>query len=82
MPSALDDSSRPACWLAWSPRERARAGPGLDAAESGRQDHPDVKKFGKETDFKCVVQPKELSPACAGYTIGIVLPVTGSVAAI
>lgn len=43
---------------------------------------PDVKKFGKKTDFKRVAQPEELSPACAGYTIGIVLPVTGSVAAI
>jgi len=51
---------------------------------------PDVKKFGKETDFKRVAQPEELSPAyvflaspvCAGYITGIVLPVTGSVAAI
>ncbi len=50
----------------------------------------DVKKFGKETDFKRVAQPEELSPAyvflaspvCAGYITGIVLPVTGSVAAI
>jgi NAD(P)-dependent dehydrogenase (short-subunit alcohol dehydrogenase family) len=50
----------------------------------------DVKKFGKETDFKRVAQPEELSPAyvflaspvCAGYVTGIVLPVTGSVAAI
>jgi len=51
---------------------------------------PDVKKFGKETDFKRVAQPEELSPAyvflaspvCAGYITGVVLPVTGSVAAI
>jgi NAD(P)-dependent dehydrogenase (short-subunit alcohol dehydrogenase family) len=50
----------------------------------------DVRKFGKETDFKRVAQPEELSPAyvflaspvCAGYITGIVLPVTGSVAAI
>ncbi len=49
-----------------------------------------VKKFGKETDFKRVAQPEELAPAyvflaapvCAGYITGIVLPVTGSVAAI
>ncbi|RYF32441.1 MAG: SDR family oxidoreductase [Comamonadaceae bacterium] len=50
----------------------------------------DVKKFGKETDFKRVAQPEELAPAyvflaapvCAGYITGIVLPVTGSVTAI
>lgn len=50
----------------------------------------DVRKFGKETDFKRVAQPEELSPAfvflaapvCAGYITGIVLPVTGNVAAI
>ncbi|XPG48813.1 SDR family oxidoreductase (plasmid) [Variovorax sp. KK3] len=50
----------------------------------------DVRKFGKETDFKRVAQPEELSPAfvflaapsCAGYITGIVLPVTGSVTAI
>ncbi|MDM0035918.1 SDR family oxidoreductase [Variovorax sp. J22P271] len=50
----------------------------------------DVKQFGKETDFKRVAQPEELSPAfvflaapsCAGYITGIVLPVTGNVAAI
>ena len=50
----------------------------------------DVRKFGKETDFKRVAQPEELSPAyvflaspvCAGYITGVILPVTGSVAAI
>ncbi len=50
----------------------------------------DVKKFGKETAFKRVAQPEELSPAyvflaspvCASYITGIVLPVTGDVGAI
>ena len=49
----------------------------------------DVRKFGKETDFKRVAQPEELSPAyvflaspvCSGYITGIVLPVTGSIGA-
>ncbi len=50
----------------------------------------DVKKFGKDTAFKRVAQPEELSPAyvflaspvCASYITGIVLPVTGDVGAI
>jgi len=50
----------------------------------------DVKKFGRETAFKRVAQPEELSPAyvflaapvCASYITGIVLPVTGDVGAI
>ena len=50
----------------------------------------DVKKFGKETAFKRVAQPEELSPAyvflaspvCSSYITGIVLPVTGDVGAI
>ncbi|RYF72142.1 MAG: SDR family oxidoreductase [Comamonadaceae bacterium] len=50
----------------------------------------DVEVFGRETAFKRVAQPEELSPAyvflaspaCAGYITGIVLPVTGDVAAI
>jgi len=50
----------------------------------------DVKKFGRETAFKRVAQPEELSPAyvflaspaCASYITGIVLPVTGDIGAI
>ena len=50
----------------------------------------DVKKFGRETAFKRVAQPEELSPAyvflaspaCSSYITGIVLPVTGDVGAI
>ncbi|MEJ8854959.1 SDR family oxidoreductase [Variovorax robiniae] len=50
----------------------------------------DVKKFGRDTVFKRVAQPEELSPAyvflaspvCASYITGIVLPVTGRVGAI
>jgi NAD(P)-dependent dehydrogenase (short-subunit alcohol dehydrogenase family) len=50
----------------------------------------DVKTFGKDTAFKRVAQPEELSPAyvflaspvCASYITGIVLPVTGDVGAI
>ncbi len=46
----------------------------------------DVRKFGKETDFKRVAQPEELSPAyvflASPVCAGIVLPVTGSVTAI
>ncbi|MET0542603.1 MAG: SDR family oxidoreductase [Variovorax sp.] len=50
----------------------------------------DVRKFGRETAFKRVAQPEELSPAyvflaspvCASYITGIVLPVTGDVGAI
>ncbi|MEJ8859776.1 SDR family oxidoreductase [Variovorax robiniae] len=50
----------------------------------------DVKKFGRDTAFKRVAQPEELSPAyvflaspvCASYITGIVLPVTGDVGAI
>lgn len=50
----------------------------------------DVKKFGKDTAFKRVAQPEELSPAyvflaspvCSSYITGIVLPVTGDVGAI
>jgi NAD(P)-dependent dehydrogenase (short-subunit alcohol dehydrogenase family) len=50
----------------------------------------DVKKFGKDTIFKRVAQPEELSPAyvflaapaCASFITGIVLPVTGQVGAI
>ncbi|MEJ8827180.1 SDR family oxidoreductase [Variovorax humicola] len=50
----------------------------------------DVKKFGRDTAFKRVAQPEELSPAyvflaspvCASYITGIVLPVTGKVGAI
>ena len=48
-----------------------------------------VAKFGQSTDMKRPAQPEELSPAyvflasptCASYITGIVLPVTGSVAA-
>ncbi|RYY90223.1 MAG: SDR family oxidoreductase, partial [Comamonadaceae bacterium] len=40
-----------------------------------------VAEFGKSTDFKRPAQPEELSPACASYITGIVLPVTGSVGA-
>ncbi|RZI69974.1 MAG: SDR family oxidoreductase [Pseudomonas sp.] len=50
----------------------------------------DVAKFGRETAFKRVAQPEELSPAyvflaspvCASYITGIVLPVTGDIGAI
>lgn len=49
-----------------------------------------VAEFGKNSDMKRPAQPEELSPAyvflaspaCASYITGIVLPVTGSVAAI
>ncbi|MDP2263856.1 MAG: SDR family oxidoreductase [Hydrogenophaga sp.] len=49
-----------------------------------------VAEFGKTADMKRPAQPEELSPAyvflaspaCASYITGIVLPVTGSVAAI
>jgi NAD(P)-dependent dehydrogenase (short-subunit alcohol dehydrogenase family) len=49
-----------------------------------------IAQFGKDTDMKRPAQPEELSPAyvflaapvCSGYITGIVLPVTGSVAAI
>ena len=48
-----------------------------------------VAEFGKSSDMKRPAQPEELSPAyvflaapaCASYITGIVLPVTGSVAA-
>ena len=50
----------------------------------------EVAEFGAGTQMKRAAQPEELSPAyvflaspvCAGYTTGIVLPVTGSVGAI
>lgn len=49
-----------------------------------------VAEFGKSADMKRPAQPEELSPAyvflaspaCASYITGIVLPITGSVAAI
>ncbi len=49
-----------------------------------------VAKFGRDTTMHRPVQPEELSlayvflasPVCSGYITGIVLPVTGSVAAI
>jgi NAD(P)-dependent dehydrogenase (short-subunit alcohol dehydrogenase family) len=53
------------------------------------QEPSKVKDFGKDTDMKRPAQPEELSPAyvflaspvCSGYISGIVLPVTGEVAA-
>ncbi len=53
------------------------------------RDAESVAKFGQSTDMKRPAQPEELSPAyvflaspaCASYITGIVLPVTGSVAA-
>jgi NAD(P)-dependent dehydrogenase (short-subunit alcohol dehydrogenase family) len=49
-----------------------------------------VAEFGTKTDMKRAAQPEELSPAyvflaapvCSGFISGIVLPVTGSIAAI
>lgn len=53
------------------------------------QEADSVATFGQSTDMKRPAQPEELSPAyvflaapcCASYITGIVLPVTGSVAA-
>lgn len=50
----------------------------------------DVRQFGRETAFRRVAQPEELSPAyvflaspvCASYITGIVLPITGDVGGI
>ena len=72
------------------PRQRGRAGPGLDAAQPGRPAGRQGGEFGEDTDMRRAAQPEELSPAyvflaspvCAGYISGIVLPVTGSVGAI
>jgi NAD(P)-dependent dehydrogenase (short-subunit alcohol dehydrogenase family) len=49
-----------------------------------------LPEFGKGTDMKRPAQPEEISPAyvylaspvCSGYVTGVVLPITGSVAAI
>ena len=72
------------------PRERRRAGAGVDAAQPGRQAAPRRSaKFGADTPMKRPAQPEEIAPAyrlprlapdCSSYITGEILPIIGGYA--